>query len=470
MKIALAVLAIFATRFIVAAWFYQGQDGDIAWQHWLGSYVLHAHHLPSRLGPETFTAAGARWVPQEWLLSVAVAIAIAKNHFQYLAMAAAGAAFGALLLTAYRAHRRGASTFAIAFTAACTGFAMIESFGVRAQIFAWLFLAVLLLLLDLENAWIFLAIPVVALWANVHASALLAPVLTAAWTAGTLIEDRSWTPRVERNAVLTAGTLFAVFLTPLLWNLPLYAIGLANSTIREVITEWQPTDLMYPSFFAGLLPLLAICAYLGIAAPRERWRDGMLFAVACVMGFMAVRHLPIAALVIAPMAAQRLSSIVPAHARINVVLDEPFSEMVMFSATALAVVVIVAGLARVPQITGVTLPERAVTTLSELPGTHNLYCEDFGWCSLALETQNLRTFLDGRCDPFPPPVWRDYLAVQRVNPQWPRVLDRYNVDSVLVKKGNALAQALALRSGWHLFYSDRRYEIFLRDGIRTAQR
>jgi hypothetical protein len=470
MKIAVAILVIFCTRFLVSGWFYQGQDGDIAWQQWLGTYLLHNHHLPHSLGPETFTSAGARWVPQEWLLSLAVALAIATGHFPYLAIAAALAAFSALLITAYRAKRRGSSTFAIALTTACTGFAMLQAFGVRAQIFAWFFLALVLLLLDVEGPAVFFAIPVVALWANVHASALLAPVLIGAWTIGTLIEDRSWTPRVERNAVLTAGTLFAVFLTPLLWQLPLYAVHLSTSTIRAVITEWQPTDLLYPAFFVGLFPLLAICCYLGIAAPRERWRDGMLFGIACVMGFMAVRHLPIAALIVAPMAAQRLSSLVPDHSRINVVLGERFSETVIFSATAFAIVVIVVSLGHVPAITGVTLPRKAVTTLSQVRGTHNLYCEDFGWCSLALEKPNLRTFLDGRCDPFPASVWRDYLAVERVAPQWSSVLDRYNVDSVLVKNGRPLAQALALRTDWHLFYRDRRYEIFLRDGVRTAQR
>lgn len=470
MKIAVAILTIFCTRFLVSAWFYQGQDGDIAWQQWLGTYLLHAHHLPNHLGPETFTSAGAHWVPQEWLLSLAVALAIGTGHFPYLAIAAALAAFGALLVTAYRAKRRGASTFAIALTTACTGFAMLQSFGVRAQIFAWFFLAMLMLLLDMENNLVFLAIPVVALWANVHASALLAPVLVGAWTFGTLIEDRSWTPRVERNVVLTAGTLFAVFLTPLLWQLPVYAVTLAHSTIRAVITEWQPSDISCPAFTVGLFPLIAICGYFGIAAPRERWRDGMLFGVACTMGFMAVRHLPIAALVIAPMAAQRLSSLLPEHARVNVVLGERFSENVIFSATALAIVVIVTSLVHVPAIAGVNLPRTAVTTLSRVHGMHNLYCEDFGWCSLALEKPNLRTFLDGRCDPFPPAVWRDYLAVERVTPAWANVLDRYNVDSVLVKKGRPLAQALALRSDWHLFYHDRHYEIFLRDDIRTAQR
>ncbi|HEV3152349.1 MAG TPA: hypothetical protein VGZ02_00940 [Candidatus Baltobacteraceae bacterium] len=470
MRIAWAIVAIFCARFLVAAWFYPGQDGDLAWQQWLGLQVLHAHHLPTHLGPETFTSDGARWVPQEWAFSLAVAATLPNGHFGILALVTTLAAALALFLTAVRSYRRGASTFAIALTTLCTGFAMLQSFGVRAQIFGWAAFAIILLLLDVEGPAIFLAIPIVALWANIHASALVAPAIVGAWSFGTWIEDRAWTERVERNFVLTLGCAFAVFLTPLFWQLPVYAVGLETSFIRSAIAEWQPSDILFTAFSAGVLPLIAICAYFGIAAPRERWRDGMMFALVTIMAFIAVRHLPLAALAIAPMAAARLTSVLPAQARINAILNERFSETLVFAASAFSIVVIVVSLSKVPAIAGVALPRTAVTTLSGTQGVHNLYCEDFAWCSLALAHPNLRTFVDGRCDPFPPRVWQDYLDVERVSPRWTSVLDRYSVDAVLVKDGRPLAQALALRSGWRVFYHDAKYEIFLRDGVRTADR
>jgi hypothetical protein len=116
------------------------------------------------------------------------------------------------------------------------------------------------------------------------------------------------------------------------------------------------------------------------------------------------------------------------------------------------------------------LPQAAVDSLAMVPGTHNLYFEDFGWCSFALEKRNLRTFLDGRCDPFPPRVWAAYLDVERVTPRWASVLTHYNVTAMLVEQDHPLAQALTLRNDWRLFYRDGRYEIFLRDGVRTADR
>ncbi len=470
MRIAVPIIAIFCARFLMGAWYYAGHDGDLAWQQWLGTYILHNHHLPQRLGHETFTAPGAAWVPQEWAFSVAVAWFTATGRFAVLAALSVAAAAISLLLVAYRSQRRGASTFSTALVTACTGFAMLQAFGVRAQIFGWLFLSIVLLLLDLENQWMLLGLLAIALWANLHASALIAPVIVGAWALGTWIEDRAWTVRVERNAVFAAGSLIAVCFTPLAWHLPLYAVHLETSVIRSAIAEWQPPDLLFPGLIWGLLPLLGICCYFGIAAPRERWRDGMLFAIAAVITGIAVRHIPLAAMIVAPMAAQRLSSVLPSHARINTIVQEHFSEALIYACSALVCGIIVLDLAHVPQISGVTLPKRAIVTLADVPGMHNLYCEDFAWCSLALEQRNLRTFIDGRCDPFPAQVWTDYLAVERASPEWDGVLRRWNVDSVLVDKNNSLAQALALRSDWHLFYHDRRFEIFRRDGVRTAAR
>jgi hypothetical protein len=470
MRLAWAIIVLFFVRFFVSAWFNPGQEGDLAWQQWLGSYVLHQHQLPHALGPETFTAPGARWIPQEWAFSLALAAATAHGHFEWLALAAALAAAAALVITAWRAQRRGASTFAVGVVTFCAGFAMLQSFGVRAQIFAWLFLSLVLLLLELENAWIYVAIPLVALWANVHASAAIAPVIVALWTAGTWIEDRAWTPRVERNVVLTAGTVLALFCTPLLWDLPRYALELQSSGIRGSIAEWQPSDILDPSLIAGVLPLIGICMYFGIAAPRERWRDGMLFALATAIAFAAVRHLPLAAFILAPMAAQRLASAIPQHSRINAVLHEHFSETIVTASTALASAVIVVNLLHTPAIAGVALPHAAVAALARVPGTHNLYCEDFSWCSLALQKRNLRTFLDGRCDPFPPRVWADYLDIERLTPRWDSLLAHDKVDAMLVRKGHPLAQALALRNDWRLFYRDGRYEVFLRNGVQTAER
>ncbi len=461
MRIAFAVVAIFFARMLVFAWYYPGHDADLGWQSWLGARILALHHIPTRLGAETFTATGAPWVAQEWAFGTAVAWTYAHRHFDWLAIASALAAAGALLIVSWRAKRRGSSTIAIVIVTACAGFSMLQAFGVRAQIFGWLLLSLLMLVLDAESVWVYLAIPIVAVWANLHASAVLAPVLVGAWSIGTWIEDRAWTPRVARNALTAAGCVLAICMTPLLGQLYTYAFSLETSPIRSSIAEWQPSDIVDIALYAGVLPLIGICAYFGIAAPRERWRDGMLFALTAPMAFVAVRHLPICALTIAPMAAQRITSVLGPYVRVNVVLNEWITRIVVGISCAACAALIVVNLLHTPSVSGVTLPKKAVAAIANVPGMHNLYCEDFAWCSLALSQKNVRTFVDGRCDPFPKAVWDDYIAVEHLHPQWARVLSHYGVNAVLAKPGRPLAQALALRHDWRALYNDGQYEVFL---------
>src|SRR5581483_3637069 len=101
-KIALAIVVIFFARFAVSAWFYPGQDADLGWQQWLGDLVLQTHQIPQQTGIETFTAPHLPWVAQEWAFSTLVSWTIEHGRFALLAMLIAGAAAGALALTAWR--------------------------------------------------------------------------------------------------------------------------------------------------------------------------------------------------------------------------------------------------------------------------------------------------------------------------------------------------------------------------------
>src|SRR5581483_3408889 len=114
------------------------------------------------------------------------------------------------------------------------------------------------------------------------------------------------------------------------------------------------------------------------------------------------------------------------------------------------------------------LPVRAVAAASEIAGRHRLYCEDFAWCSLALSHANMQLFIDGRCDPFPLSVWKDYEAVYSLEPRWLHVLDRDRVDEVLVKKDRPLETALSARPDWRLAYKDKTFRLFVR--IRSEVR
>jgi len=462
MKAALAVALIFLARFAVSAWFDPGRDGDIAWQQWLGLQILHTGHIPIALGPEAFTAPGAPWVPQEWMLSVLVAATLGKPLFALLVAFATFAGVATIVLTAWSARRLGASTLAAAFCALCVAFSMVESYGIRAQVFAWTLLAAMMLVLrTCEGRARWSIVPLVALWANVHASALLAPALLALWTAGIAIQERAWNARVRGNVLITASSAAAVFLTPLGYRLPLYAIQLVQSPIRAAINEWQASNATDFSFMAGaLILILATCA-MGVD-PKRRWPEWLVFAAVTWLAVSAIRNVPVCAIVIAPAVAQRLTTLVPERLRINAIFAERPVTALLYAGTLLAALVTGAALASSTEMRSGNLPVRAIARLASVSGTHNLYCEDFAWCSLALAYPNLREFIDGRCDPFPLSVWHDYETIYGAKGSWREALNRRGVDAIVVSSKHALAEALPQWHDWRLVYADDRYRLFVR--------
>ncbi len=468
MRVAIAIALIFLARFTVQAWFDPLRDGDIAWQQWLGLQMLHSGHIPLSLGPEAFTAPGAPWIPQEWALSLLVAVTLGTWRFALLVALTALAGVATLLVTAYAARRMGASTVATSACVLVVAFSMVESYGIRAQVFAWMLLAAMMFVLRCcEGRTRWWIVPLVILWANVHASVLLAPVLLGLWTAGTAIDERAWTPKVRENLLLTLATCAAIFATPLGYRLPFYAIELIQSPIRVFIDEWQPSDLTASSFTSGALVLILAAAIFGVERSR-RWSELLLYAAVTWMAFTAVRNVPVCAIVLAPAVAARVTEYVPEKLRINSIFSERSVRALLYLGCFVAAALTVLSLAGSRHFTAGNLPTKAIATLGSIAGTHNLYCEDFAWCSLGLRYSNVREFLDGRCDAFPLAVWHDYETVSATKGNWRSVLDRRGVNAIVVDRKRSLAQALPLWHDWRLVYADDRYRLFLRERSRTA--
>ena len=475
MKYGVVVPLVLAPFFVVKAIVYPPGDGDLFWQRWLGSVVLQSHALPRSLGNEAFTAAGAPWVPQEWLFSTLLSFSAAHGAAWAFDAAIALCPIVALWLVAVRAARHGATPLTALVCAAFAGVALLESFGVRVQVAAWLLIALFLLALDEDGAWLWATVPIAALWSNLHASAMLAPVLVAAAAVGVVLEDRAWTPRLRRHVLVAGACALALCLNPLGPELPRYAIGLFSSPIKHWIAEWKTTDAADISFLLGAFPLLAIAMVAGFGAPRQ-WKQGLVLAAFAVLLFTAARNIAVFGIAAAPIVAARLSRYLPRREpRPLTALDR--GAQFAFPAFALAVGVACAvTLAREAPPPLADLPVQAIAAIDAMPGTHRLLCGDFAWCALEFPPDGgiprAQVFLDGRADPFPVSVWRDFVAISLLQPDWRQRLDARGVNVVLVKVDAPLAQALALAPDWRRAYRDAKFLVYLRrgDGRRADAR
>jgi len=452
MTLAYVVILIVFAAFTGRAMRVPYGDGDLFWQKHLGAYVVAHRALPNALDSTTFSAPGAPWTPQEWLLGVAAYLTIPSGHLWVLALLAGAALAFALLVTARRGVRFGASAIAIAVVLTLLAVDLGGSFGIRAQVFAWPLFALLLLVLDLRGPAIFLALLVVAAWANVHASVMLAiPVVwidaAVAWIAKTPRDERL------RRSALAVTVPFAILATPLGIRLPQYALMLLNSPIRRSIDEWQPLALSHHDAFVwtGGFPLVLLAALCVRTLAKERTRDVVLTALLLVMTVTATRNAALLGIAVAPLAARSVDLLLGRFAwwPLDLLRERGLQVVALGGAVVASVFVFIASVRAPIEASTWIAPVATFQRLSALGTDRRVFCYDFSTCSIALDYPNLRVFMDGRADPYPIWVWNDFNDIRAARSDWMWLLDRFAIDTVVAKIDDPLDKALRRRRDWN---------------------
>jgi hypothetical protein len=247
---------------------------DARWLAALGAAIVHAGSIPASI---PYAAAPSHdWsnVPVLGELIFHGLDALGGDRALILAQAVAVAVTFALLVVDMRAG--GASDAARALVLFVLPFAAITSlFVVRAQMLSLPLFALLLLLLRSEarepSRRIWLLVPLVALWSNLH-GAVLAGLIVA--TVYVLFERRS-------AAGVLAVAWIALFCTPALWHTGSYYWGVLHSEpAASGWGLWAPLSLgnaLDVVFVIFALPLLT----LAVRAQPRRWE---LVALAVLAG------------------------------------------------------------------------------------------------------------------------------------------------------------------------------------------
>src|SRR6478752_9029315 len=239
----------------------------------------------------TFTAAGLPWVDQQWGTEVIFATVYRLGGWTGLVLLRAvlvGIIFGCVYAICRR--RGGLSPRIAALLTLITFSIAAVALGLRAQALGIAFFAVLLLIVTERRAHprlLWVIPPVVLVWANIHGSFFLAPlVLGLAW-----LEDLDeHAPHPHRTLAVAIVSALAACVTPFGPAVWIYAAGLTtNSAVTNDIAEWQATSIrMIPGliFFASVFCVAVVIARRGRATP---WPTLAWLGVFFLIGVYAAR-------------------------------------------------------------------------------------------------------------------------------------------------------------------------------------
>jgi len=460
-------------------------DPDFWWHLKTGEYIVQNHAIP-HTDMFSSTRLGSEWVAHEWLSEV----------FMYAFFRIAGFAglivVFALLVTAsfwvvYLQFRSRVGQPVIAALALLLGaIATTLVWGVRPQIFTLLLASIFLYILDnyyrkkSEKA-IWLLVPLMVLWVNLHAGWVLGLALIMLTLIGLLFDVVFGTESrdtLKERAPGLLGVLVvcgaAVCLNPNGTRMYSYPFETLTSRLPLLVREWRSPDFQQPHFQAVLILLLATFFLLALSNKRERpGRLLMLVAMSFAM-LRSGRNIPFFSLVATPLFAEHLwewlkTQLWASGFIATVESGKRSIPRIAINSLIIVVALVFCGLAaqraaaEQPSVEEQEFPKAAVEYMKQQRLSQPIFNE-YTWGGYLIWRlyPNYHVYIDGRADVFGEKLVAEFIHVNDGKPRWRELLQQYGAQTVLVKSDSAIASLLAEDSGWQKVFEDKQAIILVR--------
>lgn len=264
------------------------------WMALLSGRVV-AHGLPSH---DTLMvwAHGRQWVDQQWLAQLALYGLDRLGGLPLVLLVHAFLVTGALGGAAALALRRGGSARSATWVALPVLIAYWpEAVVMRPQSFAYpLFIAVLWVLVDelrQPSRRVYLVLPFLVLWANLHGSVVVGAAIVSAFAVTEIAASLRSPPRTVtvRALVLLLAPWLCLLASPYATSLPHYYRLIFSSGFGSYVTEWAPTTLTIGHAPVYLLALGGLWLF-GRTGNRASWFEKLAFLGLTLLAFDAVRN------------------------------------------------------------------------------------------------------------------------------------------------------------------------------------
>ncbi len=455
-------------------------DTDSWWHLQSGHWIIENRTIP-RADPFSHTRFGQPWIDHGWLAQIFWFLAF--DWFGYLGPVLLLAAIvTAAFYFAWRQcqeSNRWLQAFILIIAATASGII----WAARPQMVSFLLTSIVAFLLyrykQRQNRIIWWLPVVMLLWANIHGGFAIGFILMVAYLFG---ETGNQILRLPQGigwrgiGVLALALLVSILVIPLnpngaqMLTYPFRTVGI--EILQQFIAEWQAPNFheFYLHPFIWLL-LAAITAF-GLSGKRADFTDLTLVALFTYLSLLAVRNIPLFALVTAPVII-RYSSAAWERWRDPAKPASALKPSGLLTAVNWFIILLLAGMAllRVVQASdpalnaakhAEALPVDAVDFLGQTEPPGPIF-NNYNWGGyLIWELPQYPVFVDGRTDLYDDEFLREYLAIYFAETDWQAKLDSYAINLALIEPGSPLADKLAEDLEWERVYEDETAVIFTR--------
>lgn len=430
---------------------------------------------------------------QPWLAQLAMfaAYSCCGHSANLWLLAALSVLAFALVLDA--ALRKGATPSRVALIALLAASFVAAGSGARTQMFAYPCFAYFIRLITLRQETygarsLIGAGSVAALWANVHGSFVLLPLILGVPVLARVFEARfsSDHARAFRGSLrlLIAASLGTLVNPrgPLVYAYVLHYGSAVQATGTTDVTEWQAPSWTSPLGAALVASFAASTLVLVFRRRAARLDEGVLLLLFGALSLTSQRFLCWWALT----AVASMSPLLGTSSRDPEQRGAPLANVGLLLSMAITVLLCLPGaplferVARDQRVQhrgaralGVETPIAIGKTLArDFRGRlfHDQALGGFVEWVLAESAPKPVAFVDQRFELTPAELWRDYFAVYEAQKGWREVLARYSIDGLLLHEERAaeLVRALAREPEWRLDAREAGYRLYTRRAPHSA--
>jgi hypothetical protein len=468
-------------------------DPDL-WGHVrFGQAVLSLHQLVLH-DPYSYSAPGHYWNNHEWLSEVLMAAVF--NHAGVFGLILLKLACTTVVILALAAALAETGSSTLVQFAVLIGSAVVikPQLQFRPQSFTFALLAVLIYLLTADAyrraGRLWLAVPILALWANLHGGFIMGIAALGTYVAVSGLQDviagRGYNRAIRLAAITGAATLVTLVTPYGLGTWETVGHALHDPYTRTVIEEWQPLAsaalahwrehrFLISNYEIGI----AMMALAGISwAMTIEAIDLPLCAIATLMAiaaFISTRNLPIAMIALAAPLARHLPhawhSLVPVKVSARAPQRSLWIWINQAILIALSIVIFLQnGFFSRSLTSRDPYPAGACEFMKQHQQSGNIL-STFEWGEYLIWNMppESRVFIDGRYDTvFPLEIIYEFALFNFNQPGGDAVLSEFPTDFVLIKPNSRSRQVMDTRADWKLIYEDASSRLYARRGSSAA--
>jgi hypothetical protein len=437
-------------------------DGDTYWHIAAGRWMLD-NQAVLRIDPFSYTFAGHPWQTHEWLAEIAMALAyVGAGWSGVVLLFGAAAALAAGLLAHHLSRRLGglALIVTLVLSLACVAGSLLARPHLLALPLLEMWTAGLIIAREEGRAPSWKLLPLMVLWANLHASFLIGLLLIVPFALEAVQEEAHRRAAALRGWGVFAGlALLAAVITPYGVYGLIFPFKLLAMPSLQLIGEWAPTNFQT---FQPLAVAVAVALYVLLSrGARIKPLRLVLLLGLLYLALIHVRHHMLIAIVGPLVLAEPLARALQA--------SPPGATPRHGVAVTLAFAVLVGALASLrlwlplERGDGATTPATALARVPA-PLLHSPVLNDYAFGGYLI-FNDVRPFIDSRAELYGEKFLERYVWMVRPDkPALEAALVRYRVRWTIFAADNPAAGAMDSTPGWRRLYADRWAVVHVKDG------